>query len=289
MPRTFFAFCRVDDATMVRRIPLRVGVQAELEQLFDNQEQAFLQGRDEEVEFNGDWKPDDNQLLVIEDEELIAPFAQTLEDGPAAYDQLDISDYDEVGIKAIFTRSAAVRGRILLQRFRTSQYLQKSGITLVFSNEQFGKLSDNGFALDARLTAVIEGVEIKFHSFHNLRSILTVQHHFQQATDEEVQTFAAHPIFHVENAVRFDAAMDERSRKLVRGIARSGILNDHDAASIREKANSVGLVIDEHEGCLVLPAEKRRLKTILSFLEESVYKGVFSEETFETNSKRRVR
>tara|TARA_R110002074_G_scaffold283280_1_gene454898 strand:- start:122 stop:991 length:870 start_codon:yes stop_codon:yes gene_type:complete len=289
MPRTFFAICRIGDENVIRRIPIRAAVQAELEQLFDAQEQAFLDGRDEEVEFDGDWKPDPNQLLVIEDADLAAPFAQTLANGPAAFAHLDITNYAEAGIKGIFTHSEAAQDRILLQRFQTSQYLQKSGLTLVFSNNQFGKLSEHGFALDARLTAIIQDDSFKFVSFRNLRTILTIQHHFEQATDVEVAAFRGHATFHLENAGLFDAAMDERSRKLIRGITRSNILGDHDATAIRDKAGSVGLQIDMQDGRLVLPGEKRRLKTILSFLEESVYKGVFSDETFETNSKRRVR
>lgn len=288
MPRTFFAICRVGDNNVIRRIPIRAAVQAELEGLFDAQEQAFLGGRDEEVEFDGDWKPDANQLLLIEDPDLAALFLETFNNGPAAYDQLDISNYAEAGIKGVFTHSQAQQGRILLQRFQTSQYLQRSGITLVFSNNQFGKLSEHGFALDTRLTAIIENGQFKFVSFRNLRTILTIQHHFEQATDAEVAAFRGHGSFHIENAALFDAAMDERSRKLVRGITRSNILGDHDPTAIQAKAGTVGLEIDMQDGKLVLPGEKRRLKTILSFLEESVYKGVFSDETFETNSKRRV-
>lgn len=288
MPRTFFAICRVDDANVIRRIPLRAGVQVEMEALFDSQEQAFLEGRDEEVAFDGGWKPDDNELLMIDDQALAAPFIQTLTDGPAAYDQLDISNYAAAGIKGIFTRSSVEEHRVLLQRFQTSQYLQKSGLTLVFSNNQFGKLSEHGFSLDTRLTAIVEGDRFKFISFRNLRTILTIQQHFEQATDAEVAEFRAHASFHIQNAALFDAAMDERSRKLIRGIGKSGVLNNHDCASICEKAGSVGLVIDLHDGRLVLPGDKRRIKTILSFLEESVYKGVFSDGTYETNSKRLV-
>lgn len=288
MPRTFFAICREGDNNVIRRIPIRAAVQGELEQLFDDQEQAFLQGRDEEVEFNGDWKPDTNQLLVIEDADLSALFTATLANGPAAYDHLDISNYADAGIKGIFTHSEEQEGRILLQRFQTSQYLQRSGITLIFSNEQFGRLSEHGFALDSRLTAVIEGTSFKFVSFRNLRTILTIQQHFEQATVAEVAAFRDHASFHVANAALFDAAMDERSRKLIRGITRSGVLDDHTPNEIRDKADSVGLEIELQDGRLVLPGEKRSLKTVLSFLEESVYKGVFTDETYETNSKRAV-
>lgn len=288
MPRTFFAICRDGVNTVIRRIPLKVGVQIELEAVFDAQEEAFLMGRDEDVVFDGGWKPDNNELLVIEDEDLAAPFAQTLSVGPAAYDQLDVTNYAQAGIKGIFTRSGQVEDRILLQRFQTSQYLQRSGLTLVFSNNQFGKLSENGFSLDTRLTAVIDGNQFKFVSFRNLRTILTIQQHFEQATEAEIASFKGHPTFFIEDLLLFDASMDERSRMLIRGIGNSGVLNDHNAASIAEKAGSIGLQIDLEDGRLVLPANKKRLKTILSFLEESVYKGVFTNGMFETNSKRRV-
>lgn len=288
MPRTFFALCRTGDADAVKRIPLQAAVQTELEGLFDEQEAAFLNGRDEDVVFDGGWKPDRNQLLTIDDADLVSPFATTLVDGPAAYENLDIANYGDAGIKAIFTHSDEDEDRILIQKFRTSQFLQKSGITLVFSNNQFGKLSEQGFALDARLTAVIENSVVKFQSFHSLRTILTVQYHFEQATYEEVNTFSQHGHFHIENQALFDNAMDERSRKLIRGISASGVLANYNVTTIREKAASVGLKIAEQDGRLVLPGEKRRLKTILSFLEESVFKGVFSEEVFETNSKRAV-
>ncbi len=73
----------------------------------------------------------------------------------------------------------------------------------------------------------------------------------------------------------------------MRGIHKSGILVDYDAAEIA-RANTVGLTLDEDGGRVVLPSVKRDLKTVLSFLEESLYKGVFSEETYLTNSKRTV-
>lgn len=288
MPRTFSALCRINDALTVRRIPLKAGLQGELEQMFDRQEQDFLNGRDEEIDFNGDWKPDPNQLMVIDDGPLLQVFNHTIEVGPAAFEHLDVTDHQAAGIKAIFTHSATQEGRILIQRFQASQYLQRSGLTLVFNDNLYGKLSDPGFSLDTRLTAIVEGSLIKFPSFRNLRTILTIQEHFNVATQAELDVFVAEEVLYVENRALFDAAMDERARKLVRGIQRSGVLTNFDVPTIRAKAGEVGLMIDERDGKIVMPGDKRRLKTILGFLEESVYKGVFSDETYETNSKRTV-
>lgn len=286
MPRTLFAFCKRDGQNVVRRVPLEAGVQGEVEAIFDEQERSFFHGKDEPIDFNGDWKPDDNELLCIKDADLLAQLNETLVNGAGAYDRLDITNYEEAGVKALFMHSQQIEGHVLIQKFRTSQYLQRKRLTLTFSDNQFGKLSEQGFSLDERLGAVVRGDTVMFVSFHVLRSIFTVQEHFAEATAQEVDDFAQHLSFHIENRAVFDSQMDERCRKLIRGIHKSRILVDHSAAEIIARANTVGLALDEDGGRIILPSVKRDLKTILSFLEESVYRGVFSEETYLTNSKR---
>jgi len=39
---------------------------------------------------------------------------------------------------------------------------------------------------------------------------------------------------------------------------------------------------------LIIPTDKKKLKEILGFLDEEVYKGAFTEETYITNSKRKL-
>ena len=288
MPNTFYAFCRTDDENPVYRIPITREIQDDLEKLFDDQEQSFLANRNEEVNFNGDWKPESNQLLTIENRELARPFARTFERTPAAYEQLDIGQIESAGIKGIFTHSNLGNGRILLQRFQISQYLQRGRTTLIFSNARFGRFSDNGFALDTKLTAIVEHNSFKFVSFSNLRTIIPIQDHFLEATSQEVNSLKGCELFHVQDEDCFDAAMDEGSRKIIRRITRSGVLNDYNFGEIQDRASSVGLEIESHDDKLVLPNDKREIKTILRFLDESVYRGAFSNETFETNSKRQI-
>ncbi|WP_170425471.1 Kiwa anti-phage protein KwaB-like domain-containing protein [Ruegeria arenilitoris] len=288
MTRTLFALCRVDGQNVVRRVPLEAGVQPEVAGIFDQQEQAFFEGKDEPVAFTGSWKPDGNELLCINDPALLAQLNGTLVNGAGAYERLDISDYSNAGIKALFMHSEQIDNGILIQKFRTSQYLQRKWLTLTFSDNQFGKLDDDGFSFDDRLGAVVQNDSVMFVSFHVLRSFLTVQQHFAEATAQEVQDFADHESFHHEDETKFEANMDERCRKLIRGIHRSNVLRDHAAAEIIEKAGTVGLELGEQDGKIVLPSEKRDLKIVLSFLEESVYKGVFSGDTLMTNSKRPV-
>ena len=137
MPNTFYAFCSANGENPIYRIPITDEIRIELEQLFDDQERSFLTNRNEEVIFNGDWTPESDQLLIIESEELARPFARTFELNPTAYEQLDIGQIGNTRIKGIFTHSNSGDCRTLLQRFQTSQYLQRGRTTLIFSNERF--------------------------------------------------------------------------------------------------------------------------------------------------------
>ncbi|MDO6727255.1 hypothetical protein Q4544_09950 [Cognatishimia sp. 1_MG-2023] len=288
MCRTLFALCREKNKNVVRRVPLERGVQDEVEQMFEAQERQFFDGKDEPIEFNGDWKPDGNELLSIRDPALLGQINETRVNGAGAYPLVDILDYASAGIKALFMHSRLFEDHILVQKFQTSQYLQRKSLTLTFNANIFGKLNEHGFSLGEKLSAVIKSETVMFESFPVLRSFLTVQEHFEAATAHEIDEFAKNSAFSIENKALFDSHMDERCRKLIRGIKKSRVLQNHNASDIISRAASVGLNINEVEGRIVLPTEKRDLKVVLSFLEESVYKGIFSADTFVTNSKRSI-
>ncbi|KKZ10169.1 MAG: hypothetical protein TQ37_09340 [Candidatus Synechococcus spongiarum 15L] len=289
MPRNFFAFCRGADQDSIRRIPLDADTQNALGVLFDDQEQQFLEGREEEVPFTGDWKPDDDQLLTITDEELAQPLVKTLHENVTVFDELDIKNFNKSGIKAIFTRSSKQENRILIQQFKSSQYLGPGKWNLIFDKNRFKQLSQPGFTLASNLAAVLDGSVFKFQSFQNLRIIFKVQHHFQEATHQEVRKFADHSSLCIDNHDEFMKLMTERIRKLIKSIIKSQILENYETDEIIQKARSVGIELKSKENKIIITNSKLEIKTVLSFLEDSVFRGSFSEETYETNSKRAVR
>lgn len=289
MPRNFFALCRVSNQSSVQRIPLDADTQKGLGGLFDKQEQQFLDGRDEEIPFAGDWKPDDDQLLTIIDEELAQPLMNTLHENATVFNELDIKNSNKTEIKAIFTHSSVQENRILIQQFLSSQYLGRGRLDLILCNNRFTRLSQPGFTLASKLVAVLDGSMFKFQSFRNLRTVFKVQHHFQEATNQEIKEFAGHSSLHIENRSEFQKLMTERTRKLIKSITESHVLEKYKAEEIIQKAQSIGLELQRKEDRIIIPNSKLGIKTVLSFLEDSVFKGSFSEETYETNSKRAVK
>ena len=197
MPRNFFALCQTDGGLVPKRIRVTAGVQEKLEELFDGQEAAFLQGKDEEIAFDGGWKPDDNEFLTINDPTLAQPLVATNENNVTTFDELNIAAPGATQIKAVFTVSADDESRFLVQRFKSSQYLQRTGFAVIFKDDQYTELSEPGFSLDNRLACIVDVTVFKFVSFFNVRTIFALQHHYVEATNAEVDAFAALDLFHV--------------------------------------------------------------------------------------------
>ena len=90
------------------------------------------------------------------------------------------------------------------------------------------------------------------------------------------------------DADQLKGQMDQTSRKLVRGITGSGVLGNFTADQIKARADQLNLGLELQDGKIVMPSEKKDVKALLRFLENSVYTGPFSGTTYVTNSKRRL-
>ena len=288
MPENLFAACRVGEDLIARRVELGGPVQNQVEGVFIQQNNAFFDGIDEEVPFDGKWNPDPNELLTIQVPEEALVFEETLAQNAIAVETVNAGNFANSGIRALFT-DQSVNGshRILVQRFTNGQSLSRKFV-LFFSGDAFHRFTDPAFNLDTSLTFVIEGGLVKFKSFQKLRSILNVTDIFREATDPEVLAFAKHPSLRVDDLQEFVDSADEVTRKLISAVTASGILEDFTPVEIKEAALLTQLEITLEHGAMVLPADRREVKDMLRFLDESRYSGPLTGTPYETNSRRRV-
>ena len=271
---------------MARRVSLEGPVQDQLEEVFAQQVQSFFDGVDEEVPFDGRWKPDVNELLTLEVTDEARIFSETLNRNPIAVEAVDLANFANAGIKALFTGEAVDGGgRILVQHFTAGQVLSRK-VALFLQGNSFRRLTAPAFTLAAALTFVIEGRLIKFRSFSNLRSILDVQEIYQEATRPEMQQLAGHHRLEVADVERFFELADQPTRKLINAVLRSGVLDDFTAEQIRNAAAGTQLEVALQGDRMILPDNRRDLKELLRFLDESRYSGPLSGQPFITNSRR---
>ena len=121
MSFNLFALCKNKSQYEVKRIPLNEDLQCQIAEMFEVQKEDLLANK-QEVEYSGDWKPDDDEIFVLPLTEEFRPICDTYNCNFLLQPVLDLQDYESSPIKALF--GSDDNGRtIMVQKFSPSQYL----------------------------------------------------------------------------------------------------------------------------------------------------------------------
>ncbi len=290
MPENLFVACRVGGELNFKRVELASEIQNVVHGMFRSQEQSFFDGVEEEVAFEGSWKPEDGELLTVEAPDEAGMFLDVLDQNVVSVPSVDAKNFASEGIKALFIRRVADgNSRVLIQSFNQSHVLSRKLLfTFLGGVNIFSQLEAPVFCLPASLACVIEGELLKFKSFQVLRTVIDTTDLYRAATDPEVIEFTEHEDFVVDDLEDFVLAADQTTRKLISSIRKSGILGRATPTEIKEAAAETQLDIEMRNGKIVLPADRHEKRELLRFLDESRYSGPLSGVPYITNSRRRV-
>ena len=288
MPQNLFAACRPNGVLIAKRIRLDATIQQAVGTVFNNQEAEFRDGIQNEVQFDGAWKPDPDEFLTIAIPAEASIFEDTINANATSIPDLDTANFANEAVKAIFTGTTANgQTKVLAQAFTGKQMLERK-FALFQQGNAFRRLTEPAFTLDTMLTCIIEGGLIKFKSQHKLRSIIDMVAIYRAATDQEVQTFAGHASLNVQDVQGFIDTTNQTSRKLIHAISNNGTLNAYTPAQIQQAAATTGLNINVQNNQIVMPTAHAEIKAFLQFLNESRYTGALSGTNYITNSRRAV-
>jgi hypothetical protein len=281
-----FALTSIPNARIIR-FPLTQELQAEIQSLFDDQYNSFIAGIDTVVPFEGSYRPEEGELLAIENFVDIDGIAEAVAN-PLRIDQYNPEIHSLDCVKALFTEHRADgAGRILVQIFENRRLIAQRGMAIFFSGNTFQKMTDAGLALDTRLLAVLEAGTLKFQSFHFARRVFELSEYFKDATTEEVTNFANHDKFFVASIPEFVAAASAPIRKKIALIRQSGVLDNFTTDQIAAAAVDFAVHIEKtDDGKIKLPTNATELRRILRFLDEDHYKSPLSQTHYISNSKR---
>ena len=288
MPQNLFAASRTDDGLISKRIPVNSEVQQALESLFVEQERSFFEGITEEVEFDGSWKPEINEVLTLDIPDEANAILNAISNNPISVPTINTANFVDENIRALFTNFMdGNSSKILVQRFTPQQILTKK-FSLLQDGNTFGKIIEPAFSLDLKLVCVIQDNKLKFKSFHNLRTIFSLLETYREATDQEVLGFCNHSNIAVVDSEQFKENADQTIRKLIHAIVRAETLNNNSARQIQQRARQNGISIRISDGKLVFPEERAEVKKLLYFLDDGLYVGPISQQRYITNSKRPI-
>ena len=284
-----FAACQHNGRLLAKRVPLDSSVQEAMELMFASQEEEFRRVGNEEVPFDGGWKADENEVLVVQAPEDAAVFVEAVTANPISVPVIDTRNFVDEGIRGLFTKSEqSEKCIVLVQLFTAAQVLSRR-FPLILRGDAFRQLREAAFAFGTKLECIIEDERIKFKSFANLRKIIgSMSEHLRAATDEEMRQFAQHDRIEVSDVEAFIELTDETTRKLVRAVDGAGTLDEYSAYSIVEAAASVGLELESKGDRIVLPMNRGDLKNVVRFLDDGLFEAALTKRRYVTNSKRPV-
>jgi hypothetical protein len=281
-----YAACRIGGQLVAKFVQLTNQVQGQLDGVFEAQEAAFLDNIVNEIDFTGDWKPDEDELLVLSG----LPESQLLLDASnqnaIALPVLDVGNFQAENVRALFTAvDNGPQRRLLVQNFGPQQ-LFAGRFALLHDGNVFRRITEPAFSLGTQLVATINSAgDIRFKSYPMLRRVLDVTPFFRAATDPELQGFCAHVSFVVADIHSFVDNADEGVRKHVLAVIKANVLAQYDVPTIAAQA-AIGFPLGVDNGRIVMPMNRKGAKALLSFLLNKVYQGPLSQQLFITNSNR---
>lgn len=280
-----------DPARRIARFSLAASVQAEITTTFQGQEAVFNASAQDEIAFDGKYKPDQGEVLVIAGFDDIDGVEAAIRN-PMGCPAIEATTTALQNVKALFTGYVDATGAVtaLLQAFDRRKIISTDGISLFHSGDVFKRIEGVGLTIDHQLTAVMKTTSLRFFSFHHVRQIFDMSAYYKEATDGDITEFAGLSMIHTGDAQALIANADSWVRRKVSLIQQSRILETVPMNEIRAVAAEFAIplkteVIDGIEK-IVLPAQKTELKTVLRFLDEDYYKSPLSKTQFISNSKR---
>ena len=286
-----FALTR-DGSRRIVRSPLSAEIQQEVADTFISQEQQFRKSSEEQIAFNGKYKPDDGECLFIDDYDDIDDLHGAIANPLSVPEIAPVTNELET-IKALFVGRSDGTNRIaLIQGFDKRKIISNRGLSIFHAANVFRKVEGVGLTLGTALAVILEDKKLSFFSFHSARQIFDLTQYFKEATDDDLNDFAASSRVKVEDLPTFVASADNWVRRKVALVMQSGILDRIELEATKNAALIFGIniqtEIDGENVALVLPQNKAELKKLLRFLDEDYFQSVVSSTLHLSNSKRRI-
>lgn len=290
--KSLFVIIGLGKTDEVARIELTKDTQKDVCQLFENAYNELVKNKTS-INFTGTYKPDKDENLTISDFSMDTFILDAIKD-PIGVKAFVPNLKNLPDIKALFVgESISKKGKndkfiIAFQRFRKDQYINRKGLNLFHNQNTFDKDKRYGLTINELVDCIFEDDKLMFNSYYFARQIFDLSEYYREATDTDVDAFINNPKIQVEDSATFKLYADSWVRRKIALIDDSGIFNKYTVKQISDKAKSIGMTILVKNNKINLPRGKKELKNALKFLDDEIYKGIFSDELLQTNSKRKA-
>lgn len=287
------ALCSNDEGEKEIKLILQdADSQKEINELFELSS-GPLQCSDK-IEFDGKYTPnsDDEEILFIPQFSL-PEYIKNAVENPFQLELFAPQSDELPHINALFVGKHSKNGDkeeylVSFQKFKNDQYITQSKYHLLYSNDTFKKDNRVGIIVSKNVDCLYCDGDLLFPSYYFARQIFDLSSYYRMATNSEVKQLLTSPIIQIENQEQFVESANSWERRKIASINDSRVLESFSVRQIKQLANKQGVTIQVEDGKIVIPTEKKERRLFLGFLDEEVYKGAFSQITYQTNSKRKA-
>jgi len=279
-----FALVNEHNQTLIKRIPLSQDIQVAISNFYSGGINELIVDK-ELIKFNGNFKPDTDQVFYIDNYPFDAEIVNSI-NNPLAYGILNVENF-EGNIFAVYT-NLVLDGTsyYLFQHFDTRKIISNRGISLYFNQDTYTKIDKRGISISGNLTAVFTNNQLFFNSYFNTKKIFNLSDYYQEATATDINAFKANALFSIENNDDFDLHLNSTNRKKIKSIQLSGVLNGINVQNIIASAAEFGInLTSDDNDRLNIPNDKNAIKDLLRFLDEDYFITPITSTRCMTNSK----
>lgn len=276
----------------IRKLDMTADVQQIICELFCNAT-FHIYGDLIEVDFDGNYKPNENECLKIENYQLSDDIKDAIRN-PLSIHSFDRNEFDDVEIKFIFIgEKEDAEGKevfkISFQKLRKENIVSQYKVNLVFDKNMFYHQKCFGFSVTDDINCFYNGKDLLFTSYYFARQIFDLSTYYRSATNSEVKEFTKCNVLEFEDSEDFVNQANTWIRRKIAAINDSGILKQFSAKNLQDIARDTGIELNINNDKIVFPQSKRDIRLVLGFLDEEAYKGPFTKSTFLAGSKRPVK
>jgi len=233
---------------------------------------------------------DTNEIFYIDDFEMPTEIIDSLNDSYSCENYNPISKTKKLNkdIKAIIVRDENPKDPIYFQHIGSSMYLTNK-LRIIFSGKTFKEESNAGFCLSSSVDCIYVDGRLYFKSFRFANTVFSLSNYYKLATDKEVEVFCNDEYITVENSSLFKEKLNDWTRRRIMMINDMNIFEKFTPQDIVNIASEYDITLTLNNGKILIPENIKKQKTIIGFLAEDIYKGLFSDKIYQIGTKNMVR
>lgn len=207
-----------------------------------------------------------------------------------ARDQSGINQ-DGFSIKAILVGRKANNDYVIAgQKFTYKRIIIKRGLNLVMTNDTF-KIEDRSFvlAIPESIDCLFRDGNLIFSKYSSANGVFDLSPYYREASSEEIAAFKSNSVIYIPDSAEADTMVKGvQIRKKIAKILDLHTLDDMDKIKTGAQRAHYTLPLTDDGEKIIWPNDKKSLKVLLSFLAEERYPGVITDNTYVSNSTKKV-